>query len=48
MHQQEHFCFTCEIELEEYPTYFVCLKCNAMYELTKGGDLVKIGYAGEE
>jgi hypothetical protein len=45
---QEHFCFTCEIELEEYPTYFVCLKCNATYELTKGGNLVKTGYTGEE
>ena len=22
MHQQEHFCFTCEIELEEYTTTF--------------------------
>ncbi len=48
MHQQEHFCFTCEIELEEYSDYFVCPRCSSMYVLDENGDLEKIGYAGEE
>ncbi len=44
---EDYFCFTCEIELEEYGEDHVCTRCSMMYKC--GDDRQEaIGYAGEE
>jgi len=49
MHQQDHFCYTCEIELieDEEERDFTCPKCNAWYRLNDKEELEMLGYAGE-